>query len=168
MERQDGWVHGLLGSETLPCKDETYSNTVRVIGDEGEVLDTSTATVTVTCSTTPPVVPPTVVPPTVVPPTPVVDIGVTKSATTPTRLNGNVTYTIVVSSLGPDPANGVEVKDPAPGFIQYSSARSSDATVTCNVVENGAPSAATGLGRSARGSRSSSRSSVRRRGRGRS
>lgn len=125
-------------SGTLPCKDETYSNTARVIGDEGRILSTSTATVKVTCSTTPPVVPPTVVPPTVVPPTPVIDIGVTKSATTPTRLNGNVTYTIVVSSLGPNSATNVEVKDPAPGYISYSSATSSDPSVTCNVVQSGA------------------------------
>ncbi len=113
----------------LPCKDMTYSNTVRVIGDQGAILSTSTATVTVTCSTTPPKV---------VPPTPVVDIGVTKSATTPTRLNGNVTYTIVVSSLGPDPASGVEVKDPAPGGIGYLSASSQDAAVKCAVEQGGA------------------------------
>jgi hypothetical protein len=49
-----------------------------------------------------------------------------------------VTYTIVVSSLGPNAATNVEVKDPAPGFISYGSARSSDPTVICNVVESGA------------------------------
>ena len=142
----------------LPCKDMTYSNTARVIGDQGAILSTSTATVTVTCSTTPPKV---------VPPTPVVDIGVTKSATTPTRLNGSVTYTIVVSSLGPDPANGVEVKDPAPGGIGYLSAGSQDAAVKCAVEQGGALSAAAGQAGSARGSRSSSRSSGRRHERGR-
>ena len=100
---------------------------MRVIGDEGAILSTSTATVSVTCSTTPP-------PPLV----PVIDIGVTKSATTPTKLNGNVTYTIVVSSLGPDAANGVQVADPAPGGITYLSASSSDAAVACAVEQSGA------------------------------
>ncbi len=114
----------------LPCRGATYANTARVIGDEGAILGTSTATVTVTCSTTPP--------PPVVPPQPVIDIGVTKSATSPTKLNGNVTYTIVVSSLGPDAANGVQVADPAPGGIGYLSASSSDPAVTCAVEQAGA------------------------------
>jgi uncharacterized repeat protein (TIGR01451 family) len=138
-DRTEGFTES-YPTVTLPCKDATYTNTVRVVGDGGAILSTSTATVTVTCSTTPPptVVPPTVVPPTVVPPKPVIDIGVTKSATTPTKLNGNVTYTIVVSSLGPDAASGVQVADPAPGGISYLSASSSDAAVTCAVEQNDA------------------------------
>jgi len=125
-DRTEGFTDS-YPSETLPCRDATYSNTARVIGDEGAILSTSTATVTVTCSTTPPP-----------PKAPVLDIGVTKSATTPTKLNGNVTYTIVVSSLGPDAANGAQVADPAPGGISYLSASSSDPTVSCSVEQGGA------------------------------
>jgi uncharacterized repeat protein (TIGR01451 family) len=129
-DRTEGFTES-YPTGTLPCQDATYTNTARVIGDGGAILSTSTATVTVTCSTTPPSPP-------VVPPKPVVDIGVTKSATTPTKLNGNVTYTIVVSSLGPDAASGAQVADPAPGGISYLSASSSDAAVTCAVEQNGA------------------------------
>lgn len=125
-DRTEGFVAS-YSTGSLPCRDATYTNTARVIGDEGAILDEATATVRVSCSTTPPQ-----------PPAPVIDIGVTKSATTPTKLNGNVTYTIVVSSLGPDAANGVQVADPAPSGIGYLSASSSDAAVACAVVQSGA------------------------------
>ncbi len=129
-DRTEGFTES-YSTGTLPCRDATYANTVRVIGDGGAILSTSTASVAVTCSTTPPPPPPP-------PAAHAVDVGVTKSATTPTRLNGDVTYTIVVSSLGPDAANGVDLADPAPGGIAYVSASSADPSVTCSVEQAGA------------------------------
>jgi uncharacterized repeat protein (TIGR01451 family) len=119
-------------SGTLPCANATYTNTVRVIGDEGKQLDESAATITTTCSTTPPVNPP--VNPPVTPETPKIDIGVTKSATSPVTSGQTVTYTIVVSNVAQVAAGAVELSDPAPTGISYQSATSSDGTVACSVA----------------------------------
>ena len=55
-------------------------------------------------------------------PAPVIDLAVTKVATTPTPLNGKVTYTMVVTNNGPDTATNVTLADPAPTGIAYESA----------------------------------------------
>jgi uncharacterized repeat protein (TIGR01451 family) len=55
-----------------------------------------------------------------------------KNATSPTALNGTVTYTMTVSNKGPDPATNVQVADPAPAGITYLSV--SPGTPTCTVT----------------------------------
>ncbi|HXF97673.1 MAG TPA: hypothetical protein VNJ46_03555 [Gaiellaceae bacterium] len=70
----------------------------------------------------------------------VIDLVIVKEATSPTPLNGTVTYTLTVSNRGPDPATNVQVADPAPAGITYLSASPSQGTcavsaslVTCSL-----------------------------------
>jgi uncharacterized repeat protein (TIGR01451 family) len=69
-----------------------------------------------------------------------IDLVIVKEATSPTSLNGTVTYTLTVTNKGPDTATNVVVADPAPAGIQYDSATSSQgscvvaaAMVTCQL-----------------------------------
>lgn len=69
-----------------------------------------------------------------------IDLVIDKTATSPTPLNGTVTYTLTVTNRGPDPATNVQLADPAPAGVQYQSASSSQGTcavtpalVTCNL-----------------------------------
>jgi uncharacterized repeat protein (TIGR01451 family) len=69
-----------------------------------------------------------------------IDLAIVKDATSPTRLNGTVTYTLSVTNKGPDTATNVVVADPAPAGIQYQSAAPSQgscavgpALVTCQL-----------------------------------
>ena len=92
-----------------------HQNTVTAGGtdDDGQsVSGQATATVQIT-------MPP---PPPVVEPAPVIDLAVTKAATSPTPLNGKVTYTMVVTNNGPSAATNVTLADPAPTGIAYDSA----------------------------------------------
>ena len=92
-----------------------HVNTVTAGGtdDDGEpVSGDATARVDIT---TPP-------PPPVVAAAPVIDLVVTKAATSPTPLNGKVTYTMVVTNNGPSTATSVTLADPAPTGIAYDSA----------------------------------------------
>ena len=85
--------------------------------DDGHPV-TGNATATVSLATAPPPPPPP--PPTVVP-NPVIDLAVTKVATSPTPFNGKVTYTMVVRNNGPNTATNVKLADPAPTGIAYES-----------------------------------------------
>jgi uncharacterized repeat protein (TIGR01451 family) len=48
-----------------------------------------------------------------------IDLVIVKNATTPTPLNGIVTYTMTITNKGPDVATNVQVADPAPAGIVY-------------------------------------------------
>ena len=48
-----------------------------------------------------------------------IDLVVVKDATSPTPLNGTVTYTMTVTNKGPDTATNVQLVDPAPAGITY-------------------------------------------------
>jgi uncharacterized repeat protein (TIGR01451 family) len=118
--------HSCPGSREVP-------NTATLYGDANANLGSSTATVRIVC--TPPPTPPVNPPPTTPPPTtPKIDIGVTKSATSTVTSGQTVTYTVTVSNVAQVAAGAVEVRDPAPTGIVFTSATSSDATVVCNVV----------------------------------
>jgi uncharacterized repeat protein (TIGR01451 family) len=60
-----------------------------------------------------------------------IDLVVVKDATSPTQLNGTVTYTMTVTNKGPDTATNVQLADPAPAGITYLSANPSQGT--CSV-----------------------------------
>jgi uncharacterized repeat protein (TIGR01451 family) len=69
-----------------------------------------------------------------------IDLAILKDATSPTSLNGTVTYSLSVTNKGPDTATNVVVADPAPAGIQYQSATPSQGTcavgpalVTCQL-----------------------------------
>jgi uncharacterized repeat protein (TIGR01451 family) len=69
-----------------------------------------------------------------------IDLVIDKTATSPTPLNGTVTYTLTVTNRGPDQATNVQLADPAPAGVQYQSASTSQGTcavtpalVTCNL-----------------------------------
>jgi uncharacterized repeat protein (TIGR01451 family) len=69
-----------------------------------------------------------------------IDLVIVKDATSPTKLNGTVTYTMTVTNKGPDTATDVQLADPAPAGIEYQSASPSQgscsvgpALVTCNL-----------------------------------
>jgi uncharacterized repeat protein (TIGR01451 family) len=70
----------------------------------------------------------------------VIDLVIVKDATSPTALNGNVQYTMTVTNKGPDTATNVQVADPAPVGISYSTASSTQgscsvtaALITCSL-----------------------------------
>ena len=92
---------------------QQHKNTVTAGGtdDDGKPVS-GEATATVEITTPPP-------PPPVVKPAPVIDLAVTKVATSPTPLNGKVTYTMVVTNNGPSAATNVTLADPAPTGIAY-------------------------------------------------
>ncbi len=60
-----------------------------------------------------------------------IDLAVTKIATSPTPFNGKVTYTIVVRNNGPSTATNVKLADPAPTGIAYEAA--TPGNPTCQV-----------------------------------
>ena len=60
-----------------------------------------------------------------------IDLVIVKEATSPTKLNGTVSYSLTVTNNGPDTATNVVVADPAPAGIQYVSATPSQGT--CSV-----------------------------------
>ena len=66
----------------------------------------------------------------------VIDLVIAKDATSPTPLNGTVTYTMTVTNKGPDTATSVQLADPAPAGITYLTASSSQGTcvVTASLV----------------------------------
>jgi len=65
-----------------------------------------------------------------------IDLVVVKDATSPTPLNGTVTYTLSVTNKGPDTATNVQLADPAPAGITYLSATASQGScsVSASVV----------------------------------
>jgi uncharacterized repeat protein (TIGR01451 family) len=69
-----------------------------------------------------------------------IDLVIVKEATSPTPLNGIVTYDMTVTNKGPDTATNVQLGDPAPAGITYLTATPSQGTcsvspalVTCNL-----------------------------------
>jgi uncharacterized repeat protein (TIGR01451 family) len=60
-----------------------------------------------------------------------IDLVIVKNATSPTPLNGTVTYTMTVTNKGPETATNVQLADPAPAGITYLSANPSQGT--CSV-----------------------------------
>ena len=61
-----------------------------------------------------------------------IDLVIVKNATSPTPLNGIVTYDLTVTNKGPDTATNVQVADPAPSGISYLTANPSQGT--CSVT----------------------------------
>ena len=59
-----------------------------------------------------------------------IDLVVTKQATSPTKLHGTVHYALTVTNKGPDTATNVQLADPAPAGITYLTATSSQGTCT--------------------------------------
>ena len=93
-----------------------------------------TVTVTNSISQNPPPPPP---PPS--PPPPKADITVTKTATPAVTLplgggTAPITYTMVVSNAGPDPAANVKVNDAAPASVSFVSATTSAGTCTTTAL----------------------------------
>ena len=69
-----------------------------------------------------------------------IDLVVVKNASSPTPLNGTVSYSLTVTNKGPDTATDVQLADPAPAGITYLTATPSQgscalgpALVTCNL-----------------------------------
>jgi uncharacterized repeat protein (TIGR01451 family) len=69
-----------------------------------------------------------------------IDLVIVKDATSPTPLNGIVTYTLTVTNKGPETATNVQLADPAPAGITYLTATPSQGTcsvgpalVTCSL-----------------------------------
>ena len=60
-----------------------------------------------------------------------IDLVVVKEASSPTPLNGIVTYSLTVTNRGPDTATNVQLADPAPAGITYLTANPSQGT--CNL-----------------------------------
>jgi uncharacterized repeat protein (TIGR01451 family) len=70
----------------------------------------------------------------------VIDLVIVKDATSPTALNGTVTYTMTVTNKGPNTATNVQLADPAPVGITYLKATPSQGTcavepalITCSL-----------------------------------
>jgi uncharacterized repeat protein (TIGR01451 family) len=88
-----------------------HTNTVTATGhDEGgnEAQAQASATVTFTAAPPPP------------PPPPLIDLAVTKVDTPdPAKLNGRITYTMVVTNNGPDTATQVTLADPLPAGTRF-------------------------------------------------
>jgi uncharacterized repeat protein (TIGR01451 family) len=61
-----------------------------------------------------------------------IDLVIVKDATSPTPLNGTVTYTMTVTNKGPDTATNVQLADPAPAGITYLSV--TPGAPTCTVA----------------------------------
>jgi uncharacterized repeat protein (TIGR01451 family) len=61
-----------------------------------------------------------------------IDLVIVKDATSPTPLNGTVTYTMTVTNKGPDTATNVQLADPAPAGITYLSV--TPGAPTCTVT----------------------------------
>ena len=59
-----------------------------------------------------------------------IDLVIVKDATSPTPLNGTVTYTMTVTNKGPDTATNVQLADPAPAGITYLSVNPGAPTCT--------------------------------------
>jgi uncharacterized repeat protein (TIGR01451 family) len=59
-----------------------------------------------------------------------IDLVVTKQATSPTKLHGTVHYALTVTNKGPDTATNVQLADPAPAGITYLTATTSQGTCT--------------------------------------
>ncbi len=69
-----------------------------------------------------------------------IDLVIVKDATSPTPLNGTVTYTMTVTNKGPDTATNVQLVDPAPAGITYLTVNPGSPTctltpalITCNL-----------------------------------
>src|SRR5207249_6685990 len=63
-----------------------------------------------------------------------IDLVITKQATSPTPLNGIVRYQMTVTNKGPDTATNVQLADPAPAGITYLTASPSQGSCTVNPV----------------------------------
>jgi uncharacterized repeat protein (TIGR01451 family) len=98
----------------------SHTNTVTASGrDEGGNQAQAQASATVTFTAAPP-------PP---PPPPLIDLAVTKVDTPdPAKLNGLITYTMVVTNNGPDTATGVTVADPLPAGTSFVSVSTTQGT----------------------------------------
>ena len=64
---------------------------------------------------------------------PSIDVAIVKDATSPTQLDGTVTYTLTVTNVGSKTATDVQMGDPAPAGVSYTSAQA-PAGVRCNVT----------------------------------
>ncbi|MEP7224297.1 MAG: hypothetical protein ABI783_05005 [Actinomycetota bacterium] len=63
-----------------------------------------------------------------------IDLVIVKEASSPTPLNGIVTYSLAVTNNGPDTATNVQLADPAPAGITYLTASPSQGTCTVSVL----------------------------------
>ncbi len=69
------------------------------------------------------------------PPPAEADLALTKTASTLTpNLDGTVTYTVTITNLGPDTAQGVLVSDPVPAGITFVSATTTQGTYSSNTA----------------------------------
>ncbi len=121
---------GTNANVVLGCGKKKVTNTARFLTESTKRTGSAKAKVTVNviCTTTTPPVTPPVAPS--VPPT--IDLGLAKTATSPTPLNGIVTYRLTVTNKGPSGATNVQLVDPAPGGIRYLSATQTQGT--CSVA----------------------------------
>jgi uncharacterized repeat protein (TIGR01451 family) len=101
----------------------THVNTVIASGhddDENPVSDDDDATVKITSAPPPPH-------------QPLIDLAVTKNDTPdPATLNGQITYTMVVTNNGPDTATGVTAADPLPAGTSFVSVSTTQGTCANN------------------------------------
>jgi uncharacterized repeat protein (TIGR01451 family) len=108
-------TRSVSGSPSSP-----HTNTVTATGrDEGGNQAEAQASATVTFTAAPPP-----------PPAPqLIDLAVTKiDKPDPVKLNGQVTYTMVVTNSGPDTATGVTVADPLPAGTSFVSVSTTQGT----------------------------------------
>ena len=138
--------NGITGTTSFPyseqfgCSSTGRTNVVNLLGDNPAtpdvetdyLLDTDSATVTVHCSTTPPVTPP------VTPPTDeFMDVQVAKDATPQVQLvNGQATvsYTVRVKNNGPNQAHNVTVADAAPSGVTFLAVTQPPASGGCSIT----------------------------------
>jgi uncharacterized repeat protein (TIGR01451 family) len=93
-----------------------------------DVTATDTADVTVTPPPPPPPPPPPVAP---TPPAPVIDLGITKTdSPDPAVLGNKVRYLITVKNNGPSIAHNVQMSDPLPIGVSFSSVATTQGTCT--------------------------------------
>ncbi len=108
-------TRSVTGSTSSP-----HTNTVTATGqDEGGNGAQAQASATVTFTAAPP-------PP---PALPLIDLAVTKvDKPDPAKLNGQITYTMLVTNNGPDTATGVTVADPLPAGTSFVSVSTTQGT----------------------------------------
>jgi uncharacterized repeat protein (TIGR01451 family) len=127
--------------ETFRCPGQGRTNVVDLLGDNPAtpevetdfVLDTDSASVTVTCGSTPPPPPP---PPPTVKTDEFMDVQVSKDATQQVQLvNGqaSIAYSVRVRNNGPNQAHNVVLADAAPGGVTFLAVTQQPAVGNCTV-----------------------------------